>query len=370
MVTFDRDGSMTRMSAGERAQLVYDGGLGRVYAEYMLLADWNREHGWHSGRIVPFSSLDLDPATSVLLYGHSVFEGMKAYRQADGGVAIFRPVDHARRFRRSARRLALPELPEEIFVAALDSLVGEVYDWVPSAEAHSLYLRPSIYGSHRAIGFHPEMEARFLLTARPTGSYFPRGVQPVSVWVSHEMSRAAPGGTGDVKCVGNYAGGLLAEAQAAENGCDEALFLDATERRWIEELGGMNVFFVFGTGDHARLLTPALTGTILPGNTRAALLTLASDFGIDAQESQLGIDQFQSGVEDGSISEAFACGTAAVVTPIGLVKSRDRSWTLNRGEPGPVTLRLRRALMDIQYGRAPDKHAWMHRVERVPATAV
>lgn len=345
-------------------------GLGRVYAERMLVIDWDRDGGWHGGRIVPTAPLELDPATSLVLYGHSVFEGMKAYRHPDGSVAIFRPVDHARRFRRSARRLFLPELPEEIFVAALDALVGEVYDWVPGADAHSLYLRPSIYGSHRAIGFHPQMEARFLLTARPTGSYFPRGVEPVSVWVSHQFSRAAPGGTGDVKCVGNYAGALLAEAQATENGCDEALFLDAAERRWIEELGGMNIFFVLGPADRPRLLTPPLTGTILPGNTRASLLTLAHDLGIEREEVQISLDQWQAGAADGSILEAFACGTAAVVTPIGLVKSRETSWTINRGEPGPVTLRLRKALMDIQYGRAEDPHGWMHRVTQTPAAPV
>ena len=357
------------MSDAERTELLSSRGIGRVHTQHMLLMDWNETDGWHSGRIVAYGPLQLDPATSVLHYGHSVFEGMKAFRQADGGVAIFRPFDHARRFRRSARRLALPDLPEDTFVEGLEALVGEDYDWVPSAEAHSLYLRPMIFGSHLAIGFHPVIEARLLIIARPTRSYFPNGVQPVSVWVSDKYSRAAPGGTGDVKCGGNYGGGLIAENEAMEQGCDEVVFLDAGERRWIEEMGGMNVFFVLGRGEKARLLTPALTGTILPGNTRDALLTLASDLGIEAEEGRLSIDDWQTGTADDSITEAFACGTAAVVTPVGSVKSSRGSWTVGNREPGPVTLMLRRALMDIQYGRAADPHGWMHRVAPVPSAS-
>jgi branched-chain amino acid aminotransferase len=369
-MTFERDPGLRRMSGAERTELLASRGIGRVHTQHMVLMDWNERDGWHSGRLVAYGPLQLDPSTSVLHYGHSVFEGMKAFRQADGGVAIFRLLDHARRFRRSARRLALPELPEETFAEGLEALVGEDYDWVPSAEAHSLYLRPMIFGSHLAIGFHPVVEARLLMIARPTRSYFPNGVQPVSVWVTDAYSRAARGGTGDVKCGGNYGGGLIAENEAMEHGCDEVLFLDADERRWVEEMGGMNVFFVLGSGEKARLVTPALTGTILPGNTRDALLTLASDLGIETEEGRLSIDGWQQGAADGSITEAFACGTAAVVTPIGSVRSSRGTWAVGHGEPGPVTMILRRALMDVQYGRVPDPHGWMHRVARTaPASA-
>lgn len=328
----------------------------------MVLLNWNETEGWHGGRIVSYGPLELDPATSVLHYGHSVFEGMKAFPQADGGVAIFRPLDHARRFQRSAKRLALPELPEESFIQALEALVIEDYDWVPRADAHSLYLRAMLFGSHVGIVHRPPTEAQFLLFGQPVGSYFPRGVQPVSVWVCDEYSRAAPGGIGHVKAGGNYGGGMIAEFQAEAMGCDEVVFLDALERRWVEEMSGMNLFFVISSGDDQKLFTPALTGTILPGNTRDALLKLAVDLGIEAEEGRISIEEWQAGSRDGSIAELFACGTAAVVTPVGSVRSNQGSWSIGDGEPGPVTMRLRQALMDIQYGRTPDSHNWMHRV--------
>ncbi len=360
-LTFDRHPSEHRTPPAARARLLEQPGFGEVHTDHMVLIDWSKSDGWHSARVVAYAPLELDPATAVLHYGHSVFEGMKAFRQQDGGIAIFRARDHARRFQRSARRLGLPQLPEEAFVASLEALLREDHEWVPTAEAHSLYLRPMLFGSHVGLGFRPAWQAQFMVIACPVAPFFGEATA-VSVWVCEDYSRAAPGGTGDVKAGGNYAAGIVAEMEAAERGCDEVVWLDAVERRWVEELGGMNLFFVYGPERGARLVTPKLTGTILPGNTRNALMALASDLGIPVEERRLSIDDWRTGAEDGSISEVFACGTAAVVTPVGSVKSSRGSWTMASGEPGPVTKRLKRALLDVQFGRAPDPHGWMHRV--------
>src|SRR5437016_1550427 len=240
----------------------------------MVRIRWNAERGWHDAELTAYAPLSLDPGTAVLHYAQAVFEGLKAFRQADGGVAAFRPDAHASRFRRSARRLALPELPEETFLEAIDLLVEADHAWVPSAPDHSLYLRPLMYASEVTLAVHPADDVTFLLIASPSGPYFPRGVKPVTVWLSEDFSRAAPGGTGAAKTGGNYAGGLLAQAQAAEHGCDQVVWLDSNEHRWVEEMGGMNLCFVFGRGGDARVMTPALTGTLLGGSPREALLTL------------------------------------------------------------------------------------------------
>src|SRR5437899_7187312 len=287
---------------------------------------------------------------------------MHADRLKDGRVAVLRPGANAARFRRSARRLALPELPDGAFVEAIDLLVGLDADWVPSAPEHSLYLRPFMYASEVNLSVHPSDEVTFVLIASPSGSYFPSGVKPVTVWLSEDFSRAAPGGTGEAKTGGNYAGSLLAQAQAAEQGCDQVVWLDAIEHRWVEEMGGMNLFFVFGTGAKAKLMTPALTGTLLPGVTRDSLLTIGSDLGYATEEGRISVEQWRSGCADGSLTEVFACGTAAVITPVGAVKSARGSWPVGNGEPGAISMRLRQALVDIQRGAAPDVHRWMHPV--------
>lgn len=353
-----------RLTDSDRESLMANPSFGDVHTDHMVLVDWERERGWHSGRVVPYGPLELDPATAVLHYGHSVFEGMKAFQQAAGGVAIFRAFDHARRFQRSARRLGLPELPEATFVAALEALIEEDRAWVPRAEAHSLYLRPAIFGNHVGIGFRPAWQAQFMLIACPVAPFF-GGPTAVKVWVCDEFSRAAPGGTGDVKAGGNYAGAIAAEMAAAARGCDEVVWLDAYEHRWVEELGGMNLFFVLQSSAGPRLVTPELTGTILPGNTRDALLKLADDLGLRPEERRLSIEEWRTGAEGGGITEVFACGTAAVVAPVGTVHWGDASWTMGKGEPGPVTLGLRQALLDVQFGRASDRHGWMHRVPGV-----
>lgn len=361
-IAFERHPSAHPAPAHERARLMERPGFGEVHTDHMVLLDWAKSQGWHSGRVVAYAPLELDPATAVLHYGHSVFEGMKAFRQVDGSLAIFRAFDHARRFRRSARRLGLPELAEDVFVGALEALLHEDHSWVPDAEAHSLYLRPMLFGSHVGIGFRPTWQSQFMVIACPVAPFF-GATSAVSVWVCDEYSRAAPGGTGDVKAGGNYAAGVAAEMVAAEHGCDEVVWLDAVERRWVEELGGMNLFFVLGSGSQIRLVTPSLTGTILPGNTRDALIALARDLGITVEERRIDVEEWKAGADTGSITEVFACGTAAVVAPVGTVRSNRGSWTMGNGMAGPLTLKLRQALLDVQYGRKPDAHGWMHRVD-------
>jgi branched-chain amino acid aminotransferase len=350
------------VSAEKRAALLSDPGFGRVFTDHMISIRWSAGRGWHDAELCRYGPVAMDPATMVLHYAQSVFEGLKAYRRADGSIAAFRPHENARRFQRSARRLAMPELPEETFVEAIEALVGQDRDWVPSGAGESLYLRPIMFATEVGLGIKPSSECLFLLIASPVGAYFARGVQPVSVWLSEDYTRAGPGGTGDVKCSGNYAATLVTQAQAAEKGCDQVVWLDVVERRWVEEMGGMNLFFVYGSGAQARVMTPALTGNLLPGVTRDSLLTLAQDLGYLAEEGRISTDQWRAGNADGSLSEVFACGTAAVVTPVGLVKSAHHEWTVGSGEPGPVTMKLRTTLLDIQYGVADDEHGWMHRI--------
>src|SRR5579859_3186711 len=350
-----------RIGAHERERMLADPGFGRIFSEHMVQASWESRHGWHEGILRPYEQLRLDPGTSILHYAQGVFEGLKAFRQADGGIAIFRPDAHAARFRRSAQRLALPELPESAFIDSIERLLEVDGEWVPSRPEHSLYLRPFMFASEVTLSVHPASEVTFLLIASPSGSYFPSGVKPVTVWLSQDFSRAAPGGTGAAKTGGNYAGGLLAQAQAAEQGCDQVVWLDSHEHRWVEEMGGMNLCFVFGRGSGARLMTPALTGTLLPGITRDALLTLGRDLGFATEEGRISTDEWRSGCADGTLTEVFACGTAAVITPVGEVKSSNGAWTVGDGRPGELTMRLRQALVDIQRGAAPDAHGWMHR---------
>ncbi len=361
-LAFERELLPARASAAEREHILADPGFGRVFSEHMVSIKWNRSDGWHDARIKPYGPLQLEPGTAVFHYAQSIFEGLKAFRQADGRVAAFRPEAHAARFRRSARRLALPELPEETFLAAIDLILETDADWVPSAPESSLYLRPMMFATELGLGVHPSSDVLFLLIASPSGPYFRSGVKPVTVWLSEEYSRAAPGGTGEIKTGGNYAASLLAQAQAEAEGCDQVVWLDARDHTWIEEMGGMNLCFVFGAGAGARLMTPALTGTLLPGVTRDSLLTLARDLGIEAEEGRLSAEQWRLACADGSLTEAFACGTAAVITPVARVRSARGDWTVGDGGSGAVTMRLRQSLVDVQRGTAPDRHGWLHHV--------
>lgn len=352
--------TQTPLPADERARRLADPGFGRYFTDNMVTIRWTSEHGWHDAALHAYRPLELDPAVMPLHYGQSIFEGLKAYRRVDGSLALFRPWENAGRFQRSATRLAMPPLSESAFLGSIEALVRQDRAWVPEDREHSLYLRPFMIATEVGLGVRPSASYLYLLLASPAGAYFPRGLAPVSVWLSEEYTRAAPGGTGEAKCAGNYAASLVAQAQAAEQGCDQVVWLDAVEHRWVEEMGGMNLCFVYGSGPNARLMTPSLTGTLLPGVTRDSLLTLAKDLGYSVEEGRISTDEWRAGNASGAISEVFACGTAAVITPIARVKSASAEWVVGDGEIGPVTARLREALLDIQYGATPDLHDWIY----------
>ncbi len=352
----------TPKSAEQRAEILAAPGFGKYFTDHMVQVDWTEAAGWGEGAVLPYGPLTVDPATMALHYAQLIFEGLKAYRQPDGSIASFRPEANAARFQRTARRMAMPEMPAELFLESLHALVDIDRDWVPTDDEASLYLRPFMLSTEVGLGVRPSNAYTYLLIASPAGSYFPSGVKPVTVWLSTEYTRAAPGGTGEAKFAGNYAASLVAQAQAAEQGCDQVVWLDAVEHRWVEEMGGMNLYFVYGSGPTARIVTPALTGTLLPGVTRDSLITLANDMGYTAEEGKVSTDDWQRGNASGELTEVFACGTAAVITPVGHVKSAAGEWTVGDGEPGPITMRLRKTLLDVQTGRADDTHGWMRRL--------
>ena len=356
---FQLQPNATPVDDGTRARVLADPAFGRVFTDHMVSARWTREQGWHDAAIVPYGPLQLDPANVVLHYGQEVFEGLKAYRQADGGVAMFRPRRNAERMGRSCRRMALPPVPEDDFVAACELLVRTDAAWVPDGDGTSLYLRPFVFADEVGLGVRPSDSARFLVIASPAGNYFSGPLRPVSLWLSQEYSRAAPGGTGAAKTGGNYAASLLAQQEAIAEGCDQVVFLDAVEHRWVEELGGMNMFFVL---DDGTIVTPELTGTILEGVTRDSILTLAREAGHAVEERRVDVDEWRKGAADGRVVEVFACGTAAVVTPVGALRWPGGEAVASDGQPGPVTTALRAALLGLQYGRTPDPHGWMHRI--------
>ncbi|MEY4671583.1 MAG: hypothetical protein RLZZ415_1462 [Pseudomonadota bacterium] len=338
-----------------RAGLVADPGFGKIFSDHMVTIDWTEGQGWHSARLGPRQPIPLDPAASVLHYAQEIFEGLKAYRLADGTMALFRPEANARRFNASAQRLAMPELPEDLFIEAIRQLVAVDANWFPEVEGGSLYLRPFMIATEAFLGVRPAKEYKFIVIASPAGNYFKSGAPAVSIWVS-DYTRAAPGGTGAAKCGGNYAASLVPTAEAFAKGHDQVLFLDAAEHRWIEELGGMNLFFVMADG---RINTPPLTGTILPGVTRNSLLQLAAEEGLKVTEEAYSLDQWRADAASGALLEAFACGTAAVVTPVGKVAGRDGEFTIGSGGPGQITQKLRSRLVAIQRGEAPDPHGWV-----------
>ena len=344
-------------SAAERAAKLADPGFGRVFTDHMTVIRYSQAKGWHDAHIESRANFAVDPALAVLHYAQEIFEGLKAYRREDGGVNLFRPDANARRFFHSAERMAMAPLPEAFFIDAVEELVRIDRDWIPGGDG-SLYLRPFMFASEVFLGVKPSAEYIFAVIASPVGSYFKGGPAPVSIWVSENYTRAAIGGTGAVKCGGNYAASLRAQAEAIERGCDQVVFLDALERRYVEELGGMNVFFVFDDGS---LLTPPL-GTILPGITRDSIITLAKAAGTPVREEAYSIDQWRKEAASGRLKEAFACGTAAVISPIGKVCSASGDFLISGGAAGPVAMGLRKKLVDIQYGRVPDPHNWIKKV--------
>ncbi len=358
-LAFDAHRTADPVPADVRAGILADPGFGTAFTDHMVTATWTPERGWHDAALRPYASLTLDPATAVLHYAQSIFEGLKAYRHDDGSVWAFRPEANASRFARSARRLALPVLPEEAFVESIDLFVRTEREWVPGGAEQSLYLRPFMFASETFLGVRPAVEVTYCLIGSPVGAYFHGGVKPVSIWLAEQYTRAAPGGTGDAKCAGNYAASLIAQQEAAAQDCQQVCFLDAAERRWVEELGGMNLFFVHADGS---VVTPALTGTILEGITRSSVLVLAAELGHEVRERRVSIEEWREQAASGEITEVFACGTAAVVTPVGRLAWDGGEVTMGDGQPGPVTMAVRQALVDLQYGHAVDGHGWMHQI--------
>ncbi|MQY03126.1 branched-chain amino acid aminotransferase [Actinomadura macrotermitis] len=361
--TLDFDVTLTERPtpAEERARILADPGWGQHFTDHMVTIRYSADKGWHDARLQPYGPISLDPASQVLHYAQELFEGLKAYRQADGSIVTFRPFMNAARMNRSAQRMAMPEIPERLFVDALELLVRTDKDWVPGTEGYSLYLRPYMFATTKLLGVNqPAQEYLFVVIASPSGNYYARGIKPVSVWLSQDYTRAAPGGTGAAKTGGNYAASFAGQAEAVAHGCDQVVWLDAVEHRWVEEVGSMNLMFVYGSGADTRLLTPALTGTLLPGITRDSMLKLAPDLGIPVEEGKISIEEWQAGCASGAITEVFGCGTAAIISPVGHVKGADREWGIGDGGLGPVSMRLREELIGIQYGTRPDPYGWVH----------
>ncbi|QDP97254.1 branched-chain amino acid aminotransferase [Microlunatus elymi] len=346
-------------SEAERAAILADPGFGLHFSDHMAVAIWNPEEGWHDRQVRPYGPFQLDPAAAVLHYAQEIFEGLKAYRHANDSIWLFRPDKNADRFTKSAERLALPVLPHEDFLASIETLVVTDQAWVPGGGESNLYIRPFMFASETFLGVRPAKTVTYACIAGPAGAYFSHGVQPVDIWVSSQYVRAAPGGTGAAKTGGNYASSLIAQQEAYDKGCDQVLFLDGAEKRWVEELGGMNIYLVTSDGE---LITPSLEGTILEGVTRDSVLTLASEHGLQPVERRISIDELLDGIRSGKITEMFACGTAAVINPVGSLVTEQGRVVVNDGASGRYTDELRRALLDVQYGRVEDTHGWMHKV--------
>lgn len=346
-----------RLPAAEREAILENPGFGDHFTDHMVSIEWTREGGWHNAAVVPYGPIPMDPASSVLHYGQEIFEGLKAYRAPDGSIVTFRPEENARRLNESAARLALPELPVELFVRAIHELVTTDADWVPGGADQSLYIRPFMIADENFLGVRAAERARFMVIASPAGPYFSGGVKPVSIWLSSDLARAGRGGTGAAKCGGNYASSLLPTRVAVANGCAQVLFTDSATDDTIDELGGMNLVLVNRDGT---LVTPALNGNILDGITRKSLIRLAQDRGLNVEERAVTVSEWRDGAADGSIVEAFACGTAAVITPIGQLKGEE-GVIVDFGDraPGELTMSLREELTGIQFGTREDPHGWV-----------
>ncbi len=357
--TFAIERHANPVAAAQRNDMLIDPGFGRVFTDHMVTIRYNEGKGWHDAKVCARGPLTLDPATAVLHYAQEIFEGLKAYRLADGSMALFRPDANAKRFAQSARRLAMPELPEDLFLQSVRAIVDIDRDWFPEVEGGSIYLRPFMIATEVFLGVKPSAEYLYMVIASAAGNYFKSGAPAIKIWVSEKYTRAAPGGTGDAKCGGNYASSLIAQSEAIKQGCDQVVFLDAAEHRWIEELGGMNLFFLF---DDGTIITPPTDGTILEGITRDSLITLAREQGLTVKEERYAIDQWEADAKSGRLTEAFACGTAAVVTAVGSVHSSTGSFTIGAGGPGQMTQKLRAQLVDIQRGVAPDPHGWVQHI--------
>jgi branched-chain amino acid aminotransferase len=330
-------------------------GFGKVFTDRMFTLTYSKGQGWHDAKIGKRRPIPLDPASSVLHYSQEIFEGLKAYVSEDGRILLFRPEQNARRMARSAERMCMPPVAEEDFLQALEQLVVTEKRWIPRAPETSLYIRPTMISTEGALGVHPSTDYLFYVILSPVAAYFKEGFNPVSLYVEDEYVRAVAGGVGAAKTGGNYAASMLAGAKAQAKGYSQVLWLDGRERRYVEEVGAMNIFFVFGR----KLVTPALNGSILPGITRASVLQLARSLGLEAEERPVAIDEIVAGIESGNLTEAFGAGTAAVIAPVGALYYRGRDYVLGMEKAGPITADLYKRLTDIQYGRAADPFGWM-----------
>jgi branched-chain amino acid aminotransferase len=359
-LTFPLTATSTPAPSERIAEIHADPGFGVHFTDHMAVATWRQGSGWAGDAVVPYGPFQLEPSTAVLHYAQEVFEGLKAYRHDDGSVWLFRPERNAERMRASARRLMLPELPVDDFLTSINELVRADAAWVPDAQGGeaSLYLRPFMFANESFLGVRAAQTVTNCVIASPVGPYFPGGVQPVNIWVTDRYSRAGKGGTGAAKCGGNYASSLIAQYEGADHGCSQVLFADAGSGLNTEELGGMNIMVVTADGE---LITPSLTGTILEGVTRDSILTIAGDLGLRPVARPITLAEIFERIDSGDIVEAFACGTAAVLTPVAEFRSHQGAHVIG-GEPGERTLQIRAAILDVQYGRAGDPHGWLQRV--------
>jgi len=329
-------------------------GFGKIFTDHMFIMDYSREKGWYDARIVPFGAFEIHPASTVLHYGSEIFEGLKAYRRADGKVQMFRPIENIRRMNNSAERLCLPQIDEDMAMEILNTFVKCEEEWTPSAPGTSLYLRPFMFGNDETLGVHAVHNARFMIIASPVGSYYKEGINPVKIMIEDQDVRAVRGGTGYAKCGGNYAASNRAGERAEQKGYSQVLWLDGVERKYIEEVGAMNVMFKIG----GEIVTPALTGSILPGITRKSCIEVLKSEGYNVSERLLSIDELEKAMADGTLEEAWGCGTAAVVSPIGELSYKGKIFTVNEGKIGEVTQHLYDTLTGIQWGKIEDKFGW------------
>lgn len=329
-------------------------GFGRYFTDHMFIMDYSPAEGWHDARIVPFANLSLHPAATVFHYGAEVFEGMKAYRREDGTVQLFRPMENVKRMNSSADRLCLPLLDENDALEAIMKFVEVEQDWVPSNPGTSLYLRPFLFGCDEQLGLHTLQNAMFVIIASPVGSYYAAGINPVKIMIETEDVRAVKGGTGYTKCGGNYAASNRAGARAEANGYSQVLWLDGVHRKYIEEVGAMNVMFRIGD----EIVTPDLSGSILPGITRKSCLEVLRNEGYKVSERRLSVDELVEAMENGTLKEAWGCGTAAVVSPIGELAYNGKKYTVNNFEIGKITQHLYNTLTGIQWGKIDDTFGW------------
>ncbi len=333
-------------------------GFGKEFTDYMFLMDYTREEGWHNARIVPFGPISLHPASTVLHYGSEIFEGLKAYRTADGSVQLFRPIENIRRMNNSANRMCLPAIPEDLAMQVLTEFVKLEQDWTPSAEGTSLYLRPFMFGNDETLGVHAVHNATYAIIASPVGSYYKEGINPVKIMIESEDVRAVRGGTGEAKCGGNYAASNRAGERAEQKGYSQVLWLDGVHRKYIEEVGAMNVMFKIA----GEVVTPALSGSILPGITRKSCIEVLKTKGYKVSERLISIDELAEAMQNGTLEEAWGCGTAAVVSPIGELCYQDKKYTVNDGKIGKVTQMLYDTLTGIQWGKIEDAFGWTQKL--------